>query len=80
VTAKSSAEAEKVLRDAGLEPLLAESPRADVPKGQVYGQVPKAGTEVALGATVAVGVSSGPLQAVQLPTTLPATESVPATP
>jgi len=79
VVGKTSAEAEKTLKDLGFEPVQYQAPNADVAKGTVFAQLPKADSVVAAGAKVAVEVSTGPLEAVTLPATLPAEESAPAT-
>jgi eukaryotic-like serine/threonine-protein kinase len=62
VTGKTSAEAEKILREDGFKPSVQGQASETVAKGLVISTDPTAGTEVLLGSNVTVLVSSGPAQ------------------
>ncbi|NAZ87319.1 Stk1 family PASTA domain-containing Ser/Thr kinase, partial [Kineococcus indalonis] len=55
-------QAEQLVRDAGLEPVVQQAPSADVPAGNVISADPAVGERVALRGTVTLTVSTGPEQ------------------
>jgi beta-lactam-binding protein with PASTA domain len=73
VTGRTRADAEQLLRDAGLAPQVSAREDADVEPGIVLGQDPAAGTQLAKGKTVAIVVAKAPPE-VNVPGVIDATE------
>ena len=69
VVGKTQAEAQTLLSNAGLNVNVSQQSSATVPKDQVMSQNPSAGIKVAIGTTVTITVSSGPLPATSPPPT-----------
>ena len=64
VVGKTQAEAQTLLSNAGLNVNVSQQSSATVPKNEVMSQNPSAGIKVAIGTTVTITVSSGPIPSV----------------
>ena len=74
VTAKTQADAESILKSAGLQPSVSSAFSATVPAGSVISQLPSAGQRVPTGTTVGITVSQG-VQNVIVPGVIGQTQS-----
>ena len=72
VVGKTQAEAQSALSAVGLSTNVTQQSSITVPSGQVISQNPSAGIKVAIGTTVTITVSSGPLPSVTPPEPPPA--------
>lgn len=69
VVGKTQSEAQSALSDVGLKTNVSQQSSATVPSGEVISQNPSAGIKVAIGTTVTITVSSGPVPSVTPPPT-----------